>query len=139
GALLRRTAEGDCPHIEPLSAPALQVRPLAGPGVELLSLAEKDWNLLLQSPVIGGGPSHVLDLCPIALQDVFTVVEHDHAIARVVVGTPDPIGAIAAHDAGQPFATAEEVDGAGLPIVLREDAAVGALGRWNAVPCKRSL
>src|SRR5215471_10904227 len=116
------------------SAPALKVRPQVGPGIKFFPFADEDWNLLFKRPIVWCRRADVLHIIPITLQYLFAVVEDDHAIAGVVVRAPDPIGAVAAHGPGEAFTAAEEVDRAGLPVVLRKDAAVRALGCGDTVP-----
>src|SRR5690349_16958125 len=110
------------------------MRPDVRPGIESLALADENRNLLLQGVRVGSGDAHQFDILPVALKDILAIIEHDHAIAGVATRAPEPIGAIAAHGAGQPLPAAEEIDGASLSVVLREDAAVGALRGGNSVP-----
>src|SRR5271155_4349592 len=63
-----------------------------------------------------------------------TVVEHDHAVAGIAARSPEPPGLVPTERARQTVLAPKEVDGTGLAIVLREDGAVGPVGRWNAVP-----
>ena len=52
-----------------------------------------------------------------------TVIEDDHAVARVALRSPKEPRLMAAERAGQAVAAADKVDGSGLAVVLREDAA----------------
>src|SRR5205085_11090061 len=114
--------------------PALEMRPDIRPGIESLALADENRNLLFQGVRVGSGDADQFDTLPVALKNVLAIIEHDHAIAGVAARAPEPVGAIAAHGAGQSMLTAEEIDCASLSVVLREDAAVGALRGGNPVP-----
>src|SRR5689334_15784633 len=55
--------------------------------------------------------------------------EHDHGLTGVIAGTPIPIVLVTADGFRQPVFGTDEVDGAGLPVTVREDGGGGALGR----------
>src|SRR5579859_1977820 len=115
-------------------APTLQIRPDFCPGLELLPLADEDGNLLLQRPLVRGRDADEFDLIPVALQHVLAIVEDDHAVSGIVVRSPEPIGAVAAHRAREALVPAKEVDRPGLPVILGEDAAICTFVRGDAVP-----
>src|ERR1700676_2440301 len=73
-------------------------------------------------------------MLPELFEAFLTIIEDDHAVARVALRSPKEPRLMAAERAGQAIAPAKEVDGAGLTVVLRENATVFAICWRNAVP-----
>ena len=131
----RRTAEGGCPHMD-LLAPALEFRPELGEGAEFWAAADVDVDLFFQGIGIVGGLADVLDTIPKLFETFATVVEDDHTVAGIAARSPEKPGLVAAEGRRQSVAAPEEVDGAGLAVVLGEDAAgfICSLVRGKAIP-----
>src|ERR1700728_1718372 len=112
------------------------MRPELGEGAEFCAAADVDVDLFFQRVGIVGGLANVFDVIEEALEILPAVVENDHAVAGVAARSPEKPGLSAAEGAGQAVAAAEEVDGAGLSVVLGEDAAgfIFALVWRQAVP-----
>src|SRR5580698_11162988 len=67
------------------------------------------------------------------------IVENDQTIAGISARTPQPPGLMSAERRRQPVFRSEEIDGSGLPVVLRDDSAIFAFIGWNFVPRNRDL
>ncbi len=59
-------------------------------------------------------------------RSVLPAFHHDHAFAGGAAGTPEEIVLMAADGGRQSVPRAEEIDGAGLPVVLSEDGGARA-------------
>src|SRR5712691_1152452 len=116
------------------SAPALHRGPELGERAKFRSLADEDINITFQRIGIIVRRAHVLDVVPELLERFLVVVENNHAIARIFSRTPEEIGLMATQSGRQAIASAKEIDGAGLAVILGEDAAVAALLRTEPVP-----
>src|SRR5580700_8431027 len=97
-------------------------------------MAKEDVDLLFQRVGIVRRGADVFHVLPELFQNLFAVVEDDHAIAGVAARAPEKPGLMAAKRWRETLAGAEEIDGAGLAVVLGEDATVVAFGGGNAVP-----
>src|ERR1700679_1098388 len=106
------------------SAPALQAWPELGEGAEFCAAADVDINLFFQSVGIVGGLADVFDVSEEAFEIFPAVAENGHAVSRGPARSPENPSLMSAERAGQAVAAAEEVDGAGLAVVLGEDSAV---------------
>lgn len=62
----------------------------------------------------------------IAFEVLLAAGEDDDAFAGAAVGTPEEVALMSADGVGEAVFRAEEVDGAGLSVVLRKDAGLGA-------------
>ena len=107
----------------PNPPPFLQPRPNIGQRPESCATANEDRDLALHCVGVVGRLAHVFDVFEIALQCFSGIVEHDQTIPRVSARPPQKIGLMTAEGWRQPVATSQEVDGARLPVVLRQDAA----------------
>src|SRR5260370_391005 len=122
------------PHQEQNLSPSLQLRPELGEGSEFRALAKEDVNLFFQSVRVVSRGAHVLHVFPEAFENFSSVVEDNHAVAGVAARAPKKISLVATERGRQSLAAAKEIDGAGLAVVLGEDAAVPALGGGDAIP-----
>ena len=65
----------------------------------------------------------------LALQRFLVVVHDDDALTRVAARSPEEITLVPADGRRQPVARAEEIDGAGLTVILSKDSTgITALG-----------
>ena len=78
-------------------------------------------------------------MIPEALEYVLSIIEHDHAVPRIAPRSPEEPRLVTAERRRQAVAPAEEVNGAGLSVVLRKDAAIAAFLRGEPVPGDRSF
>src|SRR5260370_31728109 len=127
------------PHQEQNLAPLLQLRPELGEGSEFRALAKEDVNLFFQSVRVVSRGAHVLHVFPEAFENLSSVVEDNHAVAGVASRAPKKISLVATERGRQSLAAAKRIDGAGLSVVLGEDAAVPALSGGSASSRHRSL
>src|SRR5580658_273521 len=117
-----------------MSAPAFYLGPELGEAAELCAAADVDVDLFLERVGIVGGLANVFDVIPELFEAFPAVVEDNHTIAGIAARSPQEPGLMAAERCRQAVAAAEEVDGAGLAVVLGEDAAVFAVFDRDAVP-----
>src|SRR5260370_34883 len=114
--------------------PSLQFWPERGKRPEFCATANKDGNLAFQRVGIVRGLARVFDVLEQALQDFTLIIQNDQAIPRIPSRSPQEIRLVPAERRWQTIAPPQEIDGAGLPVVLREDAAARPLfGREPAV------
>src|SRR5882724_8618016 len=115
-------------------APFFQPRPELREGPEFWPMANEDGNLALQCIRIVGGLAHVLDALEEAFQDLSRIVQHNQAIPRIALWTPQKISLVTAEGVRQSIAGAKEIDGSCLTVVLRENTAARPLfGRETAI------
>ena len=114
-------------------------RPKLGERPEFGSPADEDRNLSFQGVRIIGGRAHVLDVVKEFFQRFLAIAEHDQAVSRIAARSPQKICLVSAEGGRQTVARSEKVDGAGLAIVLGEDAAIAALLYRDAVPGLRGF
>src|ERR1051326_4638308 len=114
------------------SAPVLDARPELLPG-SLHAATVKHVEMLVGHGVGMRHIAHLFDVIEDALQNFLAIVEHDGAFAGVVARTPQVIVLMRADRLGQAILGTEEVDRAGLAVVLAEDGGLGADLGWKAV------
>ena len=119
--------------------PALHFRPELGKGAEFRTLAKEDVDLFFQSVGVLSGRAHILHVFPEAFENLSAVVKDDHAVSGVATRAPEEPGLVAAEGRREAVAAAEEIDGAGLAVVLGEDAAIVALVDGDAIPSDSSF
>ena len=93
----------------------------------------------MKGKLVRCGPSNKLHFVPKVFQIFLSLIQDDHAVARIAARPPEPEGAVAADRRGQSLALVEEIDGSGFRIELAEDAAVLALGSRDAASGERSF
>ena len=120
-------------------APAFHSRPELGEGAEFRTLAKEDVDLFFQGVGVVSRRAHVLHVFPEAFESFFAVIEDDHAVAGVATRAPEEPGLVAAEGRREAVAATKEIDGAGLAVVLGEDAAVVALLSGDAIPSDEQL
>ncbi len=86
-------------------------------------MANENGDFPLQRVRIVGGLTQVFDALEVAFQDFWGIVKHDQAISRIAPRSPQKIGLVAAERRWKSVAAAEEVNGAGLAVILSENAA----------------
>src|SRR5262249_21969152 len=120
-------------------SPALHFRPEMGEGAEFRTLAKEDVDLFFQGVGVLSGRAHIIHVVPEALENLSAVVEDDHAATGVATRAPEERGLVAAEGGREAGAATEEIDGAGLAVVLGEDAAIVALVDGDAIPSDSSF
>src|SRR6267143_1841946 len=115
-------------------APPLHFRPELSEGTKLGSLADEDGDFFLQGIWMVRRSAHIFDVLPELFENPSLVIQDDHAVSGVTLRSPEVVGLMAAESARETVARTEEVDGAGLSVVLSEDAAIVVFVCGDAVP-----
>src|SRR6266851_451467 len=114
--------------------PFFQSRPNLGKGSEFCASANEYGDLTLQRIGIVGGLPHVLHVFKVGLQDLAPVIQNNQAIPRIAARAPQKISLVAAERRRQSVAAPKKINGARLPVVLRENTAARPFfGRKSAV------
>src|SRR5260370_19362888 len=108
---------------EAFLAPSLQARPYLGKGPEFCATANEDGDLALHRVGIVGGLAHVFDVLEFAFQDFPGIVKNDQTISRIAPRAPQKISLMATAGGWQSVAAAKEIDGARVPVGVRENTA----------------
>src|SRR5439155_12378768 len=124
-----RMEVGGAPGRERRLAPSLQFRPQLGEGSEFRALAKENVDLFFQRVGVVSRCANVLHVFPETLENLSSVVQDNHAVPGVAARAPQKISLMAAEGRRQSGAAAKEINGAGLAVVLGEDAAAPAFFR----------
>ena len=114
--------------------PVLYLWPELGQGAEFRAAANENADLGFQGVGIIHRCAHEFDVIEEFFQALSPVAEDDHAVAGIAARSPEEISAVAAESGRQAVGAAEEVDGAGLAVVLGKGAAVFPVFRGDAIP-----
>src|SRR5437879_5960224 len=130
----RRIEVGGAPGRERRLAPSLQFLPQLGEGSEFRAFAKENVDLFFQRVGVVSRCANVLHVFPETFENLSSVVQDNHAVAGVAARAPQKISLMAAEGWRQSGAAAKEIDGAGLAVVLGEDAAARALRGRDSIP-----